>query len=318
MNTSNISVGYSEEVIRKKLIALRIWTWVGRIIIPVSISVGFVLFALNIGTEMDLDDFAVKVLLPAAIVVAAIIGLLVVAYKQVSKLKGFMGSVVILPVLKEIFEVSDYQAHGHLKRELIRSAGLINEWEDISGSDYIEGGYKGIDFCYSDLVLTHDETDTDSDGQKHTKRVTDFKGQWLVCDFGKALAATVRLIERKGGTKWNRVHDISKSDIETENMEFNKKYRIITGDGHTAFYLLTPHFMERLLAADEAADASTLFSFINGKVHIVLYSGRDTLELKGAALGNMENVRQKFRDDMKYMTEIMDELLKNDTLFKGE
>jgi hypothetical protein len=146
--------------------------------------------------------------------------------------------------------------------------------------------------------------------------VIDFQGQWLICDFGKELSATVRLIERKSGARFQRTHDISKSDIETENAAFNKKYRIIAQDGHTAFYLLTPHFMERLLAADEMADASTLFYFGNGKVHIALNSGRDSFNLSSVALSNFENVREKFRGELTLLTNIVDELLLNEKLFK--
>ena len=99
-------------------------------------------------------------------------------------------------------------------------------------------------------------------------------------------------------------------------MEFNKKFKILTGDGHTAFYLLTPHFMEQLVAADEAADSSTMFCFKDGRVHIVMFSGRDSFELSGVKLDKMENVRQKFRRDLKYMTDVMDILLAHDKLFK--
>ena len=138
----------------------------------------------------------------------------------------------------------------------------------------------------------------------------------MVCDFGKELSASVRLIERKGGTRFNRKRDGGKSDIETENIEFNKKFRITTADGHTAFYLLTPHFMERVMAVNKMAKASSLFCFQDGKVHIALYSGRDSFELNGVKLNNMDNVHQKFRGELKYLTDIVDELLLNKRLFK--
>lgn len=315
----------SDEELRKKLRSLRTWMWVQKIVCPIPSIVGFVPLVVGfvvlavlgmrggsfIGMEIVYEVFA-----PSALVVAVMFVPIIIAYRRVAKMKGFMGSAVTLPVLNEIFDVEGYRPNGHLPSNWISSAGLVDDWTEISGSDYIEGSYKGVNILYSDLHLWHTETGTDSDGDSYESAVTDFKGQWLICDFGKELAATVRLIERKSGTKWQRTTDLSKSDIETENIEFNKKYRIITGDGHTAFYLLTPHFMERLVAANEAANASTHFCFGNGIVHIALYSGRDSFELKGVKLNDMESVRQKFRGDMKYMTDIMDELLLNDRLFK--
>jgi hypothetical protein len=238
------------------------------------------------------------------------------ANKQVKRLKDIVGSSIVLPILREAFEVASYSPNSYMPIGIVSAAGLVDDWDRSEGSDYFEGRYKGINIQYSDLHLQKKEVERDSDGNREVRYVTVFKGQWLVCDFGKELAASLRLIERKGGTKWNRVYDAGKSSVETENMEFNKKFRIITVDGHTAFYLLTPHFMERLMAADEAADASTLFCFRDGKVHIALNSGRDSFELGRTKIDNTDNVRQQFRRDLKYMTDIMDELLQNDKLFK--
>ncbi len=308
----------SDRDLKRELTSLKILTWVRRLTIPVFVAIGLSILFLNfeIGTSMYLDEFFLKILLPVAIVFVLSAAIFIFASMRIDKLKALMGSAVTLPIIKELFDVKIYRPNGHINREIIASAGLVNNWEDISGSDYFEGSYNGVSIRYSDVNLSHEETDTDSDGKKTTKNVTDFKGQWLVCDFGKELSATVRLIERKGGTRFQRKHDGGKSDVETENMEFNKKYRITTTDGHTAFYLLTPHFMERVMAVDEMAKSSSLFCFQDGKVHIALYSGRDFFELKGVRLDHMDNVRQKFRGDLKYLTDIVDELLLNERLFK--
>jgi hypothetical protein len=309
-NTENTGQPGNHEL-EKKLSSLKKWSLIEKLYKPVGVVGGFTFMAIFASQEM----WGAMI---ASIVIALIIMYILFSLtrKWVSELKNFMGTAVTLPLIKEIFEVKDYQPLGHIDRKIIGLTGLISMWDRISGSDYIEGSYKGVNILYSDLHLWHTETDTDSDGKEEERDVTDFKGQWLICDFGKKLDATLRLIERKGGTKLNRKHDISKSDVETENVAFNKKFRIITDDGHTAFYLLTPHFMEQLVAADESADSSTLFCFMDGKVHIALYSGHDSFELKGAKIGSVENLRQHFRRELKYMTDIMDELLKNDRLFK--
>ena len=291
--------------------SLKKWSLAGVILLAAAFPIAFALLAIFSVNDMIGIGFASGL---GELVLALAIGLY--AHKRSVKLKVTLGNALTLPVIKEIFEVKDYRPLGHISREIIGSAGLIDRWETISGSDYIEGSYNGVSILYSDLLLQHTETETNSDGEEEERTVTDFKGQWLVCDFNKELAATIRLIERKGGTKWQRKYDVSKSDIETENIAFNKKFRIVTGDGHTAFYLLTPHFMEQLVAADEAADSSTLFCFKDGKVHIALYNGRDSFELKGVKLDSVDSVRQKFRRELKYMTDIMDELLRNDRLFK--
>jgi hypothetical protein len=264
---------------------------------------------------MGIGEFFLKFILPVGIVFVLMMVVGTVTSKRMSELKSIMGASVTLPVLREVFELKTYRPHDHIGREVVDPAGLVSRTDLISGSDYFEGVYKGINILCSDLWLGHKESDTDSDGKSTTKTVTDFLGQWLVCDFGKELAASVRLKER--GAVMGRIHDISKSDIETEDVAFNKKYRIITDDGHAAFYLLTPHFMERLMAADEKADSSTHFCFQNGKVHIALDSGRDSFELGNVNPNKLEDLRQRFRDDIRYMTDVLDTLLLNDTLFRA-
>jgi hypothetical protein len=214
-----------------------------------------------------------------------------------------------------VFEVKTYRPHSHIGRDIVDSTGLIARTDLISGSDCFEGSYKGINILCSDLWLGHEESRTDSDGNRTTKTVTDFLGQWMVCDFGKELAAAVRLKERERVI--GRVRDIGKSDIETENVAFNKKFYIFTEDEHTAFYLLTPHFMELLVAADTKAHSSSLFCFKDGKVHIALDSERDAFELGNVNPDQLDDLRQRFWEDIQYMTDIIDILLLNDRLFQS-
>lgn len=309
--TNQTAAALPEDELGRKLRALKVWTWVKKLCVPVFGIGGFAAIAIFASQEMWGG-------LIASVAVAFVLALtlFLMASKQVTELKNLMGSAVTLPILREVFDVTNYTPNGHIGSKEVNDAGLIDDWNRIDGSDLIEGTYKGIRIRFSDLLLERVEEYRDDDGQKKKRYITVFKGQWLICDFGKELAATLRLFERRSGTKWNSTHDVTKSSVETENIEFNKKFRILTADGHTAFYLLTPHFMERLMAADETAKASSFFCFKDGKVHIALYSGRDSFELKGVKAGNIEDVRGKFRRDLKYMTDIMDVLLLNDKLFK--
>jgi hypothetical protein len=303
--------GFSDEEFLRNLRTLKRWTLIDTLRIPVCLIGAFAGAAFF--SNYDMMGAA-----GASFVIALILCIVLYfeARKQVSKLKSMMGDGITLPLLREAFEIRKYEPNGHISENLVRSSYLVIGWHRISGSDFVEGSYKGVNILYSDVQLEREDSETDEDGHQTTTYVTLFNGQWLICDLGKELAASLKLIERKGGTKSNRVYDSSKSSIETESAAFNKKFRIETDDGHSAFYLLTPHFMERLTAADEAADSSTMFCFMDGKVHIALFSGRNSFDLKGIKLDSLDSVRQKFRKDLKYITDILDELLQNDKLFK--
>jgi hypothetical protein len=282
-----------------------------------------VIYLCVIGGFAGIAIFGIQEAWGALFAVVAIALITIIAYafigpKQIKKLKEIMGQSITEPVLKEVFEVIEYNPSSRIPTKLVHSAQLIDDWTEISGSDYFKGKYKGMNILFSDLHLQRKEIETDSDGKKTTNYITVFKGQWLVCDFNKPLAASLRILERKGRSGGTYRVDSSKSSIETENIEFNKKFRILTSDGHTAFYILTPHFMERLVAVDNRADAQSFFCFQDGHVHIALNTGHDSFELKGVKADNVENVRQKFRNDMKDITDIIDLLLLNDRLFQEE
>jgi hypothetical protein len=311
----------NEDKLLHSIKALKVWALLTKIAIPVGVVGAFALLAV-----FGINDMIGTGILAALISFVSAMVIFLVGRGKEKKLKSEMGDHIVLPALREVFEIKEYSPSKCLSPEWINSAGLIDDWTEIEGSDYFEGSYKGINIVFSDLRLQRKEEkwerNEDGKNEKKVSYITVFKGQWLTCDFGKELAASVRLNERKSvvkeGLSRYSNHDLSKSSIETEDVAFNKKYRIRAEDGHTAFYLLTPHFMEQLTATDAAADGATHFSFTGKKVHIALNNGRDAFEVNRMDITSMDSVRQHIRSDLKYLTNIMDILLKHDKLFKEE
>jgi hypothetical protein len=139
-----------------------------------------------------------------------------------------------------------------------------------------------------------------------------------VLEAKKPLAHMLRLRERKQ-RKLGDGYKKTKDDVDTENEAFNAKFEILTSDPHTAFYVLTPHFMEAIVAADERANARTYLCFMGSKIHIAVDTGRDSFEAKrGADIKNLPALRERIKGEVKYITEIADELLQNKYLFGEE
>jgi len=224
-------------------------------------------------------------------------------------IKELVRNNIVKGVLSEEFELISYDPWGHIDIGTINAVSLFDRWNRCAGSDYIRGRYKGVNFTFSDLHLEHVVK-----RKKQTVRVTRFKGQWLICESRRALPHSIHLREREQLADRKRM----KSNVETENSEFNNKYQIITADPHTLFYVLTPHFMEYILNMDNRADARTYMCFLGDKVHITLHNGRDLFEanermaLRGISL---DQIRDSIRWDVKYITSVIDELLLNDRLF---
>ncbi|MCL2697163.1 MAG: DUF3137 domain-containing protein [Oscillospiraceae bacterium] len=235
------------------------------------------------------------------------------ANRHKKKLKFAISDSVVRCALATRFEIDRYSPSGCIRRDIIMYAGLIHRsWNKISGSDLIEGAYKGIGFTFSDVFL--EQVSANKKGSE--RRSVVFKGQWLILELAKPLTFGVQLRGRRGG-------DSAKSDIETESMEFNKRFQIIASNPHTAFYILTPQLIEQILKAAGRANAQMSVSFDGDKMHIALDSGRDLFELcsekrKMFKVNNIETLRMQMRWDVNYIANIIDELLLNETLFKAD
>ena len=131
----------------------------------------------------------------------------------------------------------------------------------------------------------------------------------MTCRLGKKLPATIYLRESS-----------DKGNVETENLAFNNKYKIDTDDPHYMFYVLTPHFMEYILSADESVNGRTYFYFAGDIVHIGMDTRRDPFEIPSstAAKSDPSIARELVKSEMKYFTDILDQLFLNKYLFETE
>lgn len=135
----------------------------------------------------------------------------------------------------------------------------------------------------------------------------------MICDFGKTLSAEVKLSKR---SKLDRL--FRSKGIQTESEEFNKRFCIQSESPVEAFYILTPHMMEYILGMQSKGGGDVYMSFLReGKVHIAINSGRDSFEAEKGTV-NAAALREKFVGEIRYITDLIDELRLVDTLYQKE
>ncbi len=269
-----------------------------------------IVFALAavIGLAISLPPLFVIGLI-AAIILASLM------FSVNTEINRFLSDNIVRYALAEIIDIEDYSCVNHLSEGVISEAALINDWNEISGSDFFSGKYKGFGIIFSDIHLENVTTRVDSKGNVHKQRVTKFQGQWLVCETKKYIDYSLRLREN-GERLFREGYQKSKSDIETENIAFNEKYQILTRDGHTAFYILTPHFMEYIIQADKSANCRSYLCFEGNKIHIALDTHKDFFRVRsGADAKNLEAFKRRIRGEIKFILDILDELMQNKNLF---
>lgn len=251
-------------------------------------------------------------LIPVAIVfiVLALVG----GYqleKNSGRLKKILSDNVISSVLKEALgDAVEYNPWGKINPG---SMVFPFSYNCADGSDHIKAVYHGVNVELGDIELIDESEVTDEEGRTERTRNTQFKGQWLTCDFGKELAGEVYISERTKKTRRSL-----KSNVTMDNEQFDKRFCVRADDPQEAYYILTPHMMEYIISIADKSGGTVYMSFLrDGKLHVAVQTGRDFFEL-GKNNANVEELRQKFLGELRWFTDIVDTLRVEDTLYKKE
>ena len=232
------------------------------------------------------------------------------------RLKGALGDSIICGVVDEMFDHAEYGAFGHIPGDLVRSAGMVFPfaYQSVNGSDHIRAVYRGLDIQFSDIALYNVPAEGGGEKEDEVWQEKVFQGQWLVCDFGRPLSGEVRL---SANTKALR-RQLGGGVIEMEDPAFNGRFLVTAESAQDAYYLLTPHIMETLLAAAERSGGEVYMAFLRGgELHIAVRSGRDFFEL-GGSRADTDALRQKFQSELRWFTGIIDALRPEDTLYRRD
>ena len=228
-------------------------------------------------------------------------------------LKQTLGSNVISNVLNEVFETVEYNPFGSISS--VSSAGMVFpfSYNKLRGSDYIKATYRGLNIELSDVELIDmEELNDDDENTGGRSEKTVFKGQWLICDFGKELSGEVHI---SGKSKIFHGGSV-KGNVKMENEQFNKQFFVNAQDPQEAYYILTPHMMEYILSMSEKIGGTVYMSFLRGgKLHVAVQTGHDFFEL-GSGNVDIESLQNKFLEELHWYTSIIDELQLTDTLYK--
>jgi|LSQX01.1.fsa_nt_gb hypothetical protein len=200
----------------------------------------------------------------------------------------------------ELFSEMKYLPYHKIDMEKITLTGLVKKPDLYSGEDYIEGKYKNVFFEVSDAILKEEVQTHSSSGTSTTHYETYFRGRWYIYYFDKPIEGLLQIAQR-------RPHNTRKlRKIETESIQFNKKFRVYTNNQEMAFYLITPLMLERLMLFEKANRGKICLGFIKNQLHVGVNDAKDYLELKFKKPINREDL-QYLIDDFELISNIIDE-----------
>lgn len=273
-----------------------------RIIAMITLLIGIALLIVSVFLFLFLDSFFYIIpILVALMIIVFIFNKFKKDYVDYYK-QNFVATCI-----KDLFENTQYYPNKCIASSIIREAHIVKLGNTYSGDDYLTGEYRGISFTQSDLTIQQ-VTKT----SKSTQTTTYFKGKWIFFDFNKDFDESVIIRERKGSAV---MAGNAGEKIEFESIEFNKEFRVYSNDQHTAFYLISPQFLESLRKLRDNTKGQLLLGFVNGKLHIAIHSGKNALEPK-VFKKITENYIDSIRADMKVITDFIDELIADKPNYK--
>jgi len=105
--------------------------------------------------------------------------------------------------------------------------------------------------------------------------------------------------------------------IKLESIEFNKKFRVYTDNEHNAFYILTPHLLEKIMELEKNNRGNIMMSFANDKLVLGINNNVNTFEMRLWKKID-ESAIQKMEEELNVIKEIVLELKLNNNVFIKE
>lgn len=277
-----------------------------------AIVVGILEF-LSIFTSLSSLPYLSYLIIPmTAVLVIAIL----FSVKQSGNYRCAVKETIVKAVLVKTFADVYFNAKEGFSRDFIRSTELVPMGNRYYTNDFLSGTYKTVKFRQADV---HIQQHTQSG--KTSSTVTLFKGRWLVYTFNKRFTGFLqirsnenRLFGNSKPLRWfSERPDTHK--IKLENEQFNERFKIYASDEQEAFYILTPHFMEKLIELDDSLEGNLVVGFIDNEVHIALYNNRDAFE-PSIFRPLDETYYQEIQHDIDLIKMVIDDLTLDVSLYK--
>lgn len=238
--------------------------------------------------------------------------------KPINEFKKNFKDTFVLTSLNSVFSNLKYDPNKGIDYSVISNTRMMNMGDRFSSNDYISAKYKNINFEQADVHIEERETHTDSDGHTHETWVTLFRGRWMVFDFNKSFKADLQLCQKKfhNARISNWGNELKFKKVKMEDQSFNKEFRIYAQEEHEAFYILTPHLMEKIKNLTSSIKGSLLFCFKDNKLHVGLHNNKDSFEHSIFRKIDQVKIMESISNDIKLITSFVDELSLDNDLFK--
>ncbi|MDI6452717.1 DUF3137 domain-containing protein [Peloplasma aerotolerans] len=214
---------------------------------------------------------------------------------MLKKLSNHFKNVYVREVLDKLIPGCKYEPERGLESSYVYDSKILKREDRYHSEDYLEGYISGKHFISADVHLR----DVRRSG-KSTTVVTVFQGRFFEIEFNKKFENDVYIMPNR--TLLFGLFEGMKR-VELEYIVFNQTFDVFSKDQHSAFYLLKPRFMEKLLEFSNIAKR-TMFGFRAKKVMIALDTRVDSFDLK-----MFKDIDTQFFDEIKKEVKLIEDLI---------
>ena len=276
----------------------------------ITIFIGIIILVLIIALFIFIFGTINNILIFLIFVDFAIVSAINSGFKNKYKNK-FMQSLLPIAVQSILTNVVVDVNRG-ISRALIDSTHSMSTGDIFSSNNYVSGYYKDIKAEMSDVHIQDESTDSDG----HTTYTTIFRGQWMIFDFNKYFKSNIQVWEKKVFGSISKRVSFKQHKVEMEDIDFNKKFKVIADNDLDAFYILTPRIMERIKEVEQAINGTLLMVFLNNQLHVGVYNNKTTFKLNVRKKINFEEFATNSIKDLDAIVKFIDILELDNNLFK--
>lgn len=234
---------------------------------------------------------------------------------QKNKYSAFYKDGFVKNILAEKFTELVFEPEHGISEEQLDETEMIRLGNRFESNDYISGRYRGLNFEQSDVCIqnvTHNG--------KHTYTTTYFEGRWMIFDFNKKFTCDLQVREKsfsyaKKSGGWFSEKPRMK-EIELENAAFSDDFEVYAADEHEAFYILTPHMMERIIELSRSISGELMLCFVGNKLHVAVNNGEDAFEPPVFGKIDYDEARKDVVGDIDMITSFIDDLKLYENIYR--
>ncbi len=268
---SELNKAYQElEAIRSKKFKTSLFLF---ILGPILLITGLILFFIASDTFEDSALFVIAIFLFLTGFVLFAIGLGVKASFS-KQARNNMEKIIC----DHLFPGATYSHDEGFELSFLLSPGFFASPDRYYGSEYMKGTYKGIPFQKAMYDLQKRQTHTDSKGNTIVTYDTYAKGTMYYFEFSRHFKETVKIIEKQGILSFGSTKGGLKQ-VETEFIQFNKKFRILCSNETTVFYLLTPQIQEEVMNLEKKYKGSFFMAFMDNALFVAINDSGATVSI---------------------------------------